>query len=259
MEWIDTHAHLDFAEFDDDRGKLIKTLADQKIGVINPATDEASVAKIDKLTRENSLVWGAVGLHPTDITSETTTRLPGVLKDWSKMIAANPRLVAVGEVGLDYYHKRDSAHQQKIALRQMITFAIDHDLPVIFHCRDAYGDLGTILDNYPGLRGVVHCFSGSSTQASQFLEAGLNLSFTCNVTYDKNDELRQVITTTPLEKIMIETDSPFLAPQDRRGERNDPTQVVEVAKVIAAQKKVTIETVARQTTANAQKLFKIGE
>lgn len=259
MRWIDTHAHLEFEHFDSDRASLIQKLADQNIGVINPATDEASVRKIDSLTREHSLIWGAVGLHPTDVTPEIILRLPEILKNWEQLIAANPQLIAVGEVGLDYFHQKESAHRQKVALRQMLTFAVDHDLPVIFHCRDAYGDLVTMLENYPRVRGVVHCFSGTAAQAQQFLAADLHLSFTCNVTYDKNEALRQIIGSTPLEQILIETDSPFLASQDRRGERNDPTYVTKVAEVIAATQHISLDEVAKQTTANAVKLFKIKE
>ncbi len=259
MRFFDTHAHLDFNHFDADRSAIIATLSNQEIGVLNPATDEASIAEIDRLTRANPLIWGAVGLHPTDITAETLLRLPALIREWKEKIQNNSRLVAVGEIGLDYYHHKEGASQQKAALRQMLTMADECGLPVIFHCRDAYGDLVTLLEAYPTIRGVIHCFGGSLGQAEQFLSLGLHLSFTCNVTYEKNEELREVIRSTPIERLMIETDSPFLGPADRRGERNDPTNVVKVAEVVAREKQLTVEQVGAQTTATALKLFNIKE
>lgn len=259
MRFFDTHAHLEFAHFDVDRSALIANLEKQEIGVINPATDEASIAEIDRLTRANPLIWGAVGLHPNDISADTLLRLPALIKEWEKMIEANERIVAIGEIGLDYYHNKDLASQQKSALRQMLSFAIEHNLPVIFHCRDAYGDLITLIEGYPTVRGVIHCFGGSAEQAEQFVSAGLHLSFTCNITYEKNEHLREVVRQTPLERIMIETDSPFLSPAEKRGERNDPTNVVRVAEVVAHEKQLTVEAVAQKTTATAIKLFNIKE
>lgn len=259
MRYFDTHAHLDFEHFDADRPALIAALEQQELGVLNPATDEASIRAIDQLTRAHPLIWGAVGLHPTDISAETLLRLPALLKEWKQLVGQNERFVAVGEIGLDYYHHKEGASQQKAALRQMLTFAVEQDLPVIFHCRDAYGDLVTLLEAYPNVRGVVHCFGGTARQAEQFLGLGLHLSFTCNVTYEKNESLRAILAATPIERLMIETDSPFLAPADRRGQRNDPLNVLRVAEVIAAEKQLSVEDVATKTTKNALQLFRIKE
>lgn len=257
MRLIDTHAHLDFDAFAADRDALIATLDRHDIGVLNPATDEESVAAIDRLTRAYPNVWGAVGLHPTEITNDVLLRLPEMLRSWALLLDRNPKLVAVGEIGLDYYHQKDSAAIQKAALRSMLTFAQERNLPVIFHCRDAYGDLITLLGNYPKIRGVIHCFGGSSAQAEQFLDLGLFLSFTCNVTYPKNAELRATIAALPLDRLMVETDAPFLAPHELRGQRNDPTNLARVIEVIAAEQKIDAERVAQQTTANAKKMFTI--
>lgn len=257
MRLIDTHAHLDFDAFAADRDALIATLDRHDIGVLNPATDEESVAAIDRLTRAYPNVWGAVGLHPTEITNDVLLRLPEMLRSWALLLDRNPKLIAVGEIGLDYYHQKDSAAIQKAALRSMLTFAQERNLPVIFHCRDAYGDLITLLGNYPKIRGVIHCFGGSSAQAEQFLDLGLFLSFTCNVTYPKNAELRATIAALPLDRLMVETDAPFLAPHELRGQRNDPTNLARVIEVIAAEQKIEAERVAQQTTANAKKMFTI--
>lgn len=256
---IDTHAHLDFPQYDTDRVELIRHLHQERIGVINIATDEQSIEKVDRLARENQLIWGAVGLHPTEVTNETLQKVPQAISLWQNLIKGNPKIVAIGEVGLDYFHdnSRDSANRQRAALKQFLTFAADNHLPLIFHCREAYGDLATILGDYRGIRGVVHCFSGQKEQAQTFLDLGLQLSFTANITYPKNDFLLDLAANLPLESIMLETDCPFLSVISKRGSRNDPMAVIEIAEIIAKKRAVKIEEVLQQTTKNAEKLFKL--
>lgn len=259
MRLVDTHAHLDFPDFDVDRAALIKELADNEIGVINIATDKESVEKVDDLCRDNELVWGAIGLHPTEVGSTTLTELPGLMKDWKQRLEANPKIVAIGEIGLDYFHDRTTsiASAQKAALRQMLTFAQEMDKPVIFHCRDAYGDLATILADYK-IRGVIHCFSGTQTQADAFLQLDFYLSATAIVTYPKNEGLRQTFKNVPAARLMLETDSPFLPPQGRRGERNDPRTVIELSGLLATLRGVSAEELQHQTTQNAETLFNLN-
>ncbi len=257
MRALDTHAHLDFEAFDADRAELIKKLHREGIGVINPATDLGSNDAVDNLSKSFPLIWGALGLHPTDISNELLTKLPNTISDWREKFDSNPKLVAVGEIGLDYFHKRERADSQKSALRSMLTFANEIKKPVIFHCREAYGDLLTVIGDYPGLKGVVHCFSGNHEQAEKFLELGLHLSFTAIVTYDKNDHLREIIKHVPGDRIMIETDSPFLPPQEIRGQRNDPMELISVAEVVAESRGVTVDDILELTLKNGQELFKI--
>lgn len=255
LKAIDTHAHLDFSEFDTDRAKLIERLDQEKIGVVNVATSVESIEKVLDLTKHSGM-WATVGVHPTDITAEVNVALPGLIEDWSRLIAKNSKIVAIGEIGLDYYREasRETATVQKAALRQLLTFSQEVDLPVIFHCRAAYGDLLTLLEGYK-VRGVIHCFSGTSDEANGFLERGLYLSFTANVTYPNSQALLEVIKLAPLERIMLETDSPFLAPQNHRGKRNDPLAIFEVARVISQVKNLSIDEVVQATTANASSLF----
>ncbi len=257
LSYIDSHAHLDFESYVLDRDELLNKLSKEKIGVINPATDLASNEAIDHLARENPLIWGTQGLHPTDVTPQTLINLPAEIDRWKRRIQTNRKLVAIGEIGLDYFRQTSGAETQKSALRQMLTFALEQDLPVIFHCRDAYGDLLTILSDYPAVKGVIHCFSGNLEQAENFIKLGLYISFTGILTYPKNDELRSVATKLDMNKILIETDSPFLAPQSVRGERNDPTQVRQVADELARVRGTSLTEVARVTTENAKKLFKL--
>lgn len=262
MRAIDTHSHLNFSAFDEDRAEIIRELNSEKIGTIAIATDFPSNDAVAKLATTNQYIWAALGLHPQEMTAEALLALPEVIDGWRGLFERNRKLVAVGEIGLDYYRLDDdgasSADQQKAGLRQLLTFAQEIDRPVIFHCRDAYGDLLTMVKEYPNIRGVVHCFSGTSDQARQFLDAGLLLSITANITYPKNAELAETVVHLPLEKVMIETDAPFLSPQNIRGKRNDPRQVIAVAQAIADLKKVPLETITHQTTSNAREFFRLG-
>lgn len=257
LRLIDTHAHLDFAAYNEDRAEVIAALASSGIGVINIATDEASNVAINELTLTHPHIWGTVGLHPIDVTTVTLTKLPELINGWTTLLASNPKLVGIGEIGLDYYHNNspETAKLQQAALRQILSWANEQSKPVSFHCRNAYGDLLTILGDYPGTGGVVHCFSGNLEEAQAFIDLGQLISFTNMLTYPKNEALRQVAKSLPLTKLLIETDSPFLPPQELRGKRNDPHQVVEVAKVLAQLKDVTLEKVMQQTTENAVALF----
>jgi len=257
MHSVDTHAHLDFPQFEDDRASLIKELAKLDIGVINIATTVESNEKVAELAAKNDYLWAAVGVHPTEITPDLLTELPKLTDNLKKLISNNPKIVAIGEVGLDYHRPegKASADSQKVVLRQFLTFALEQNLPVIFHCRDAYGDLITMLADYPDLRGVIHCFTGSAEEAKRFLGLGLLISFTATITYAANDHQRQAAAVVPLERILLETDSPFLVPESRRGQRNDPKTILEVAATIAEAKKISAEEVLARTTLNAIALF----
>lgn len=257
MRAIDTHAHLDFPQFDGDRTTLINQLAEEKIGVINIATDFASNQKVVDLANTNDLIWATVGLHPTEVDSDTLANLASQLERLKTLAESNQKVVAIGEVGLDYYRKESmsQAETQKAVLRQFLTLAKELNLPLVFHCRDAYGDLLTILADYPGTRGVMHCFTGTTTEARSFLDLGLYVSFTATVTYPANDTERETIASVPLKRMFLETDCPFLVPQARRGMRNDPRTIFEVAQTIATVKKVSEEEVLKQTTANAIAFF----
>lgn len=257
MKAVDTHAHLDFPQFDADRAQLIEKLAKEEIGVVNIATDFESNQKVVDLANSNDLIWAVIGLHPTEIDSNTLAGLPSQLERLKTLAQSNPKVVAIGEVGLDYYREesKNQAESQKVVLRQFLTLASELNLPVVFHCRDAYGDLLTILADYPGTKGVIHCFTGSDDQAKGFLDLGLFVSFTATVTYPTNNSQRQAVSVVPLEKMFLETDCPFLVPQERRGQRNDPFTILEVAKIISEVKKIDQDKVLEQTTANAVSLF----
>lgn len=257
MRFVDTHAHLDFPQFDIDRLDLIAKLTEREIDVICISTSLESVEAVTALASNNDRIWGLVGVHPTDVTSDVVVRLPELLAGWDEAFASNRKIVGIGEIGLDYFHDQSAgaAKVQQAALRQILTLAHEKDYPVSFHCRDAYGDLLTILADYPGLRGVMHCFSGNQEQANSFLALGLHLSFTAIITYPKNVDLQEVVKAVPLDKMLVETDCPFLPPHDKRGQRNDPTTVIAVAEKIAELKNIAPVEVAEATSLAADRLF----
>lgn len=261
MRAVDTHAHLDFPQFDGDRKAVLEQLKRKEVGIINIATNFDSNQKVIELANSNDLVWATVGLHPTDINSDTLADLNSQLERLKTLAQSNQKVVAIGEVGLDYYREesRQMAETQKSVLRQFLTLAKELDLPVVFHCRDAYGDLVTLLADYPGIRGVVHCFTGDADEARRFLNLGLLISFTATVTYPANESQRQAIKALPLDKILLETDCPFLAPQSRRGQRNDPMAIFEIARTMAELRGSSEEAVISQTTANAVGLFGLSK
>ena len=257
MRAIDTHAHLDFPDFDLDRAELIVRLEREEIGVINIATDLESSQKAVVLAQSNPLIWATTGLHPTDVTAKTLSTLTSQLEQFKEIAKSSVKVVAIGEVGLDYHQEefKVEAKTQAVVLRQFLTLAGELNLPVVFHCREAYGDLVTILADYPGIKGVIHCFTGVIEEAKKFLDLGLYISFTATITYPANEDQRLVVKDLPLDRIMLETDCPFLSPQSKRGTRNDPTAIFEVAKTIAEVKNITEEEVLQQTTTNAESFF----
>ncbi|MEK7548591.1 MAG: TatD family hydrolase, partial [Patescibacteria group bacterium] len=205
MRVVDCHVHLDFSQFDQDRQSLIELLAAEELFVINIATDLDSIEAVDRLSRENRLIWGAIGLHPCEITANTLIELPAELNRWRHLLNQNPKLVAIGEIGLDYHRlpEAGATSRQRAVLEEMIIFALEVEKPIIFHCRDAYGDLATIISQHSGLRGVVHCFSGNWQEAEAFLELGLYLSLAGNLTYPKSGAIVDVAKRAPLERLLI--------------------------------------------------------
>ena len=243
MKAIDTHAHLDFPDFDLDRAELIVRLEREEIGVINIATDLESSQKAVVLAQSNPLIWATIGLHPTDVTPETLSTLTSQLEQLKWLAKSNKKIVAIGEVGLDYHQEefKVEVKSQAVVLRQFLILASELNLP--------------ILADYPTTRGVIHCFTGLAEEAKKFLELGLHISLTATITYPANEDQRLVVNDLPIDRIMLETDCPFLSPQSKRGTCNDPTAIFEVAKTIAEVKNITEEEVLQQTTTNAESFF----
>jgi len=266
---IDTHAHLNFKDFAKDYSKIIQDSQDNDIeAIINVGSDLQTSEKALKIAAESDVCFASVGIHPIH-----TDRVKGMMsKEIQKkleILGQAKKVVAVGETGLDYYHlpsvkveQERIKEEQKKLFEIHLTLSQKLDLPLILHCRDAYDDLLEIIQktmeqwsNRTMVRGVIHCFCGSLETAKRFLDLGFNIGFTGMITYPGNENLSEVIKVIPLDKILVETDCPYLAPQIKRGERNLPYYVRYVILHIAKAKGLRFEEVEKATTRNAVKLF----
>ncbi|MBI1953653.1 MAG: YchF/TatD family DNA exonuclease [Candidatus Omnitrophica bacterium] len=264
MTLVDTHCHLHRQEFDADRGEVIARASEAGVSaLLDPATDFASNQTVVELASRFAQVYAAVGVHPHDAAQLT----PSALAELAPL-AAREKVVAIGEIGLDYYRDLSPREIQKEVLGRLLRLAHEMGKPVILHCRgsdgagaEAYEDLFAILtENLKApIRGLLHCFGGTLEQAQRALDLGLYLSFAGNLTFAKADALRETARKVPFDKVLLETDAPFLAPQAYRGKRNEPKFLTELVSLWAKLRDLTPEDVARVTSANAWSLFGIGE
>jgi TatD DNase family protein len=281
MKFIDTHCHIDLLVAKGNDGSFnsvaLETGPQQKIDQDKLLTAkqiiaEAKVAGVTKIinigcdfvTSKNSVtlagtfegVFATVGLHPCDANGSWKQEVDKI-KALTKNIAQD-KIVGIGEIGLDYYHKPYNKQNQSDAFRAQIELALALDLPLSIHVREAADDLLRILEEYRSeIRGVIHCFQQEEYFATQVVEWGLLVGIDGPITYPKNDRMREIVAGIPLEHIILETDSPFLPPQKMRGKTNVPANVLAIAQGLAEVFKVDVEEIAKQTTANAEKLFKI--
>lgn len=248
---FDTHAHYDAPQFDADRDAVLSALGAKGVGrVIDPGCDgHSSQAAVD-LAARYPFVYAAVGWHPEEWEIWDSGSMSLL-----RRLADNPKVAAIGEIGLDYYWDRDHKALQREMFERQICLALERNLPVIVHDRDAHADaLETVLC-YPDLRGVFHCFSGSPEMAEALLDRGWYLGFDGPVTYRNNKKAAQVLAVTPLERILVETDSPYMAPEPVRGRRNDSGNLLHIIAKIAELKDVTTGELERLTWENACRLF----
>ncbi|MFH1190012.1 MAG: TatD family hydrolase [Candidatus Omnitrophota bacterium] len=253
---IDTHCHLDFKDFDDDRDAVVDRALNAGVKrIINVASSVEGSRRSVELAGKYDIVHATVGVHPHEAASVTDDVISEL-----KALAKSGKVAAIGEVGLDYYRCPTPKEVQAAAFKRFIHLAIDLDLPIIIHAREADRDALDILkEEAPrGLRGVVHCFSGSSGFMKECLDFGLFVSFTANLTFKKADALRIVARDMPPERLLLETDAPFLAPQAMRGKRNEPAYITHLAGEWSRLLGLSREDVARITTHNANYLFKLG-
>ncbi len=253
---VDSHAHLDNSRFTEDLEEVI--LAAQTAGVryiLSIGCDlQSSITNVDLASRYEPL-YAAVGFHPHD-----ATQLDNSALEHLRQLVQRKKVVAVGEIGLDYYRNRAPHDIQQQAFRRQIQLAREVGKPVIIHDRDAHEDVLTILDeeNASAVGGVLHCFSGDLAMAHKCLDMGFYLSFTGAITYPKNDEVRAMVRQLPLERILLETDCPYLAPQPYRGKRNEPAYLLHTAETLAEIKELKLADIARITSRNCFDLFGIG-
>jgi len=252
---IDTHCHLDFKDFDDDRTAVLKRSRDSGIGVIiNVASSMKGTVRSIQIAEENDFIYASAGIHPHEADSVSDNDIKLFAGFLSK-----PKVVAIGEIGLDYYKNITSKENQKKLFIRLLEIAKDTSLPLIIHNRDAHIDMVDTLKNIIGspVNGVMHCFSGDEKFLKTCLDMGFFISFTCNITYKNASSLREIIKLVPMDRLLLETDAPFLAPQAFRGKRNEPMYVKYVAEEVARIKGFDFNKIANMTTENARKLFKL--
>lgn len=267
MALIDTHCHLHRAEFEADREGVIERAREAGVTtLLDPATDSASNATVVELANRHAALYAAIGIHPHHAPELTDAVLEELLR-----LSAHPKVVAVGEVGLDFYREQAPRASQEAALKKLLALAHERNLPLILHCRgserpglagsaEAYEALFAILQEVltPPIRGVLHCFSGGLQTAQKALEMGLHLSFAGNLTFEKAEPLQSVARQVPIDRVLLETDAPFLSPQSFRGKRNEPAFLPELVRTWARLKDLCEADVARTTTVAAYHLFGIG-
>ena len=251
--YFDTHAHYDDRAFDADRVRLLEEVHAAGVTlIVDPGCDLKSSRAAIALAERFPFVRAAVGIHPEELQDCTPEALAEIAE-----LAEHPKCVAVGEVGLDYYWDVEHKNEQKLLFRQMIRLALEVDKPVIVHDREAHGDCLEIVRDYPGLRGVFHCFSGSAEMAQELIKRGWYLGFDGPITYKNARKALEVLDICPPERILIETDSPYLSPVPNRGKRNDSRNLRYIVAAIAERLGTSEEEIAALTTENGKRLFGI--
>lgn len=253
---VDSHLHLDLAQFDKDRDSVVSRASEADVlCLINPGHNLESSRKAIELSEQYPQVYAGVGIHPHDASKDDAT-----VRKELRRLAQHPGVVAVGEIGLDYYRNLFPPETQRQVFRNYLRLAKELNLPAVVHCREAFDDVCAIIEEEKaeGLRGVLHSFSGDEDSAFRLLEAGFHISFSGQITYRKSDSIRVVAQKVPIEKLLIETDSPFLTPQPKRGQRNEPAFVRYVAEELARIKGLSAGDVARITRGNVRRLFGVG-
>jgi len=257
MQLVDTHCHLYFPDYDNDLEQVVKNAVESGvIRMIVPGIDIESTRKAVEISKKYDEIYIACGIHPHSADNADEKSIE-TLKEISTV---SDKVVAIGEVGLDYYRKNSSPENQKKLLKKCLKLARETDLPLIMHNRSADEDFLDILreNNGAGLKGVFHCFSGGVNFLKEVLSLGFYVSFTGNITFKKADDLRRKIEHVPIERLLLETDSPYITPVPYRGRRNEPANVKLLLDVLSNLYGISCEDIARVTTHNANYLFKLG-
>ncbi len=255
-ELIDSHAHLDMPDFDADRAEVLDRARQAGVSTILAIGSAAGPDKLDAalpFAEKYSWIYATAGIHPHEARLATEQHFATL-----DAYARHPRVIAWGEIGLDYHYDHSPRDTQMAVFRRQLKMAAAALRPVIIHCRDAWEDcLGVLEKDWggEGRGGILHCFSGTLDDARRGMALGFRISFAANITYPKSQALRDVARELPLDSLLIETDSPFLAPQGRRGKRNEPANVLEVARTLASVRDLTLEEIASRTALNFRRLF----
>ena len=252
---FDTHAHLDDRAFDEDRAELLESLPHQGLAlVMNPACSLESSRNVVQIAAANDYIYAAVGSHP-DAADEVNE---AVIEEYRMLCKQNPKVKAIGEIGLDYHYEDIPRDIQMKAFRMQMDLARELKLPVIVHEREAHEDGMAVVREFPDVTGVFHCYSGSAEMARQLVDLGWYIGFTGVLTFKNARKAVEVAASIPLERIVLETDCPYMAPEPFRGKRNDPSKLYRMAEKLAEICGMTVEEIHRITVENGKRLYRIG-
>lgn len=259
MELIDSHAHIDFPQFAEDREAMLERARAAGVTTLLAIGTGPGPEKLDAAipyAEQHDWIYTSVGIHPHEAKEVTPKHLEEL-----ERLAKHPKVIAWGEIGLDYFYDHSPRDVQAKVFSEQMNLARAAKLPIVIHCRDAWEDcLAQIEQEWKssGLGGVLHCFTGTVEEAKRGLGMGFMISFAGNSTYPKAQNLREVMKSVPMENLLIETDSPYLAPQAYRGKRNEPAYVAEVAKTVANVRNLTPEEAASRTAENFRRFFRVA-
>ena len=251
---FDTHAHLDDRAYDADRTQLLESLPGQGLElVMNPGCSLESSRNASAMATQYPYLYAAVGSHP-DAADEVNE---DVLEEYRKLCKLNPKIKAIGEIGLDYHYEDIPRELQLKAFRAQMALAAELDLPVIVHERDAHEDGMAVVREFPTVKGVFHCYSGSAEMARQLVDLGWYIGFTGVLTFKNARKAIEVAASVPLDRIVLETDCPYMSPEPFRGKRNDPGKLYRMAEKLAEIRDLPLEEIHRITTENGKRLYRI--
>ena len=251
---FDTHAHLDDRAFDGDRAELLANLPGQGLAlVMNPGCSLESSRNVVKIAGSYNYIYAAVGSHP-DVADEVSE---AVIEEYRVLCKQNPKVKAIGEIGLDYHYEDIPRQIQLTAFRMQMELARELKLPVIVHEREAHEDGMAVVREFPDVTGVFHCYSGSAEMARQLVDKGWYIGFTGVLTFKNARKAVEVAASVPLERIVLETDCPYMAPEPFRGKRNDPGKLYRMAEKLAEIRGLTVEEIHEITTGNGKRLYRI--
>jgi TatD DNase family protein len=260
MELIDSHAHIDFPQFADDRDAMLERARAAGVGTLLAIGTGPGPEKLDAalpFADQNDWIYATVGIHPHEAEKVSPQHLEQLTT-----LAKHKKVIAWGEIGLDYFYDHSPRHVQQTVFRDQMELARQSKKPIIIHCRDAWADCLNMIDERwrpTGLGGILHCFTSTLEDARRGIEMGFLISFAGNSTYPKAQNLRDVAKALPLENLLIETDAPYLAPQPYRGKRNEPAYVAEVARTLATVRDLSPEEIAAATTSNFRRFFGLAK
>jgi len=251
---VDTHAHLQWASFGKDREKVISRARKVDVKyIVNIGFDLDGSREVIEMAEKHKGFYATVGIHP-----HNASQLNENVLDKLRKLSENQKVVAVGEIGLDYYRNLSPREAQKKAFEAQLFLAEELGLPVVIHDREAHADTLEMLSKFKGkIKGIMHCFSGSREMAEQCIKSDFYISFAGPVTFPNSHKLHEIVKGIDLNKILLETDSPWLAPQEMRGKRNEPAFLCFIAKKIAKLKEISVDELAEATTENAKEIFQL--